>query len=293
MGRLPVRSHIGNYFVMLAYHVDSNVILVDPFQSHHDRHCLAAENRIMSRLQKNGHYVNLQILDNEFRTAYRIQIAEKWKSKSQLVTPDTHRRNAAEQMIQIFKAHFLSILSGVSRKFNNFLWDKILPQTELTLNFLHQSNIAPAISSWEHFNGPFNFNAITLAPLGSPIIIYTKPGTHRFWDFCGRKGLTIGPDLDHYRCFQVVYAITKSIIISNTIEVLHIYLNQPEVTPEDRIVHALNFLSCSVTYSFTTLHHEKMSAISKLRDLFTDWKTTTTALAPPSDAPTTLQPTNM
>ena len=48
MGRFPVRSRSGNYFIMLAYHVDSNVILADPFQSCHDLHRLAVANRIMS-----------------------------------------------------------------------------------------------------------------------------------------------------------------------------------------------------------------------------------------------------
>ena len=163
----------------------------------------------MSRLQKNGHNVDLQILENECSTAYKLQIEEKWKSTFKLVPPDMHRRNAAERMIQTFKAHFISILAGVSSTFPNFLWDKLLPQTELTLNLLHESNIAPAISAWEHFNGPFNFDANTLAPLGSPITIHTKPGTCRSWEFRVRKGFTIGPALKHYRCLQVVDTTTK------------------------------------------------------------------------------------
>ena len=69
MGCFPVQSRSGNYFVMLTYHVDSNVILVDPFQSHHDFNSLAAANRIMSQLQKNGHNVDLQILDKKCSTS--------------------------------------------------------------------------------------------------------------------------------------------------------------------------------------------------------------------------------
>ena len=42
IGRFPVRSRCGNNFIMLAYHVDTNVILVEPFASRHDRHCLAS-----------------------------------------------------------------------------------------------------------------------------------------------------------------------------------------------------------------------------------------------------------
>ena len=166
MGWFPIRSRRGNNFIMLAYHVDTNVILVDPFASCHDRHCLAAADRIMANLTKRGHGVNLQILDNECSSAYKLQIEEKWGAKIQLVPPDVHRRNIAERAIRTFKAHFLSILAGVSDAFTNFLWDCLLPQTELNLNLLHQSNIAPSISAWEHYNGPFNFDATPMGPMG-------------------------------------------------------------------------------------------------------------------------------
>ena len=38
MGRFPVRSRSGNHYIMLAYHADTNAILVEPFQSRHNRH---------------------------------------------------------------------------------------------------------------------------------------------------------------------------------------------------------------------------------------------------------------
>ena len=47
MGRFPVRSRSVNYFIMLAYYVDSNAILAKPFQSRDDRHGIAAANHIM------------------------------------------------------------------------------------------------------------------------------------------------------------------------------------------------------------------------------------------------------
>ena len=38
MGRFPVRFRSGNSLLMLSYHVDTNVILVEPFKYRHDRH---------------------------------------------------------------------------------------------------------------------------------------------------------------------------------------------------------------------------------------------------------------
>ena len=76
MGRFPVRSRSGNHYVMLAYHFDTNTILVEPFQSRQDRHRIAAYNRIMTRLKKRGHTVDLQILDNEASQAYKLTIQD-------------------------------------------------------------------------------------------------------------------------------------------------------------------------------------------------------------------------
>ena len=87
MGRFPVGSRSGNYFIMLAYYVDSNIILVEPFQSRHNRHRLAAANRIISRLQKNGHNVDLQILDNEYSTTYKLKIEENGSQNSNSFPP--------------------------------------------------------------------------------------------------------------------------------------------------------------------------------------------------------------
>ena len=50
---------------MLSYHVNTNVILVEAFQSCHDRHRLAIANCLISLLYKRGHTVDLQILNNK------------------------------------------------------------------------------------------------------------------------------------------------------------------------------------------------------------------------------------
>ena len=90
MGRFPVRSSSGNHYIMLAYHVDTNTILVEPFQSFQDHHRIAAYNRIMTRIKKRGHTVNLQILDNEASQAYKQTIQDTWGCAFQLVPPYVH-----------------------------------------------------------------------------------------------------------------------------------------------------------------------------------------------------------
>ena len=71
----------------------------------------------MTRLNKRGHNVDIQILDNYASQAYRINIEDKWNYRFQIVPRNVHQRHAAERGIQTFKAHFLSILLGVSASF--------------------------------------------------------------------------------------------------------------------------------------------------------------------------------
>ena len=151
-----------------------------------------------------------QVLDNECSAKYIRTITEDWKATYQLVPPDVHRRNLAERAIQTFKAHFLSILAGLSKAFPNYLWDKLLPQTELTLNLLRQATIAPDMSAWEFYNkAPFNFDATPIGPCGCPVIIHNKPNKRASWAFRGRDGFNIGPALSRYRCFEVVVLTQK------------------------------------------------------------------------------------
>ncbi len=99
------------------------------------------------------------IMDNE--------ASEEYKKKSrknctiQLVPPDNHRQNRAEKVIQTFKNNFKAILAGVDDTFLMQLWDRLLPQTILTLNFLRQLNAVPTISAHQYVHGNFaTINAV-------------------------------------------------------------------------------------------------------------------------------------
>ena len=100
----------------------------------------------MQRLTDNNLSVDLQILDNEASTEYKRSIKTNWNANYQLVPPHTHRSNAAERAIRMFKAHFLSILAGVAPDFSRNLWDLLLPQ--VTLNLLRQVTLDPSRSAW-------------------------------------------------------------------------------------------------------------------------------------------------
>ena len=82
------------------------------------------------------------------------------------------------------------------------------------------------------------------------------------------QGLQHRPALNHYRCFHVTDATTKALLYSDTVEFIHDYLTQPQVSKSDRIVHALKFLSCAMKDALASVYHNKLAEISNLRDLF-------------------------
>jgi hypothetical protein len=86
------------------------------------------------------------ILDNKISETYKAEI--KKNCTMQLVPPGNHQQNLAERAIQTFKNHFKAITAGVDNNFPMNLWDRLLPQTVLTLNLLQQSNIAPTVSAY-------------------------------------------------------------------------------------------------------------------------------------------------
>jgi hypothetical protein len=151
-GRFLVRACSGNQYVMIACHTKGNLILQQAFPTKADKHQIPAFNNIMTRLTAHGLAVDLNIRDNKASADFKQVITETWQAQSQLVPPDMHRRNKAEQMIRHFKNHFLSIFAGVDAAFPSYLWDLLLPQAKLTTNLLCQATANPKILVWEYFN---------------------------------------------------------------------------------------------------------------------------------------------
>ena len=82
---------------MIAYHCDSNAIMVIPFKKRKDTDRMAAYNTIMQRLQDRNMLVNLQILYKEASKEYKTLIKDKWNINYQLVPSHIHLQNEAKR----------------------------------------------------------------------------------------------------------------------------------------------------------------------------------------------------
>jgi hypothetical protein len=173
-GKLPKRSQKGHKYIMVMVEIDSNAILVEPMKSRKDEEMIRAYDALLARLRQAGSTPRKHVLDNEVSDNMKHHIQVTCKLVMELVPPGCHRRNAAEVAIRNFKTHFLSVLAGVAEDFPENLWDRLLPQTEITLNLLRQSNATPNVSAYAHLSGPFDYNRMPLAPMGCAAQIHEK-----------------------------------------------------------------------------------------------------------------------
>eukprot|EP00804_Cyclotella_cryptica_P021689 CCRYP_018272-RB/>CCRYP_018272-RB protein AED:0.37 eAED:0.37 QI:0/-1/0/1/-1/0/1/0/378 len=172
--QFPHRSSSGNHYLMVMVDIDSSAILIEPIKNRTDLELTRAYSTLITRLHRAGVVPRKHVLDNEISTAMKTLITDTYKMTYELVPPGCHRRNAAEVAIRNFKSHFLSILAGVADDFPMKLWDKLLPQAEITINLLRQSNATPTVSAYAHLNGPFDYNKMPLAPMGCSVQVHEK-----------------------------------------------------------------------------------------------------------------------
>eukprot|EP00804_Cyclotella_cryptica_P005135 CCRYP_011533-RA/>CCRYP_011533-RA protein AED:0.44 eAED:0.46 QI:0/0/0/1/1/1/2/0/328 len=179
------------------------------------------------------------VLDNEISTAMKDLIQDTYKMSLELVPAGCHCRNATEVAICNFKTHFLSVLAGVADDFPLKLWDRLLPQTEITLNLLRQSNAAPSVSVYLHLNGSFYYNKMPLAPMGCNAQIHEKTDSRGTWAFHSVDGWYVNTSPEHYRTHRCHIKSTNSDRLSDTVHFHHKHITNPSLTPADKLMAAI------------------------------------------------------
>jgi hypothetical protein len=173
-GKFPVISSKENSYVMVCYVYDCRYIKVIPMKSRSASEWVKEYYHIHQELTVKGFRPKLQTLDNEASAALKSFFTAN-NVEYQLVPPQFHRPNAAERAIRTFKEHFVAGLSSVDPTFPLHLWDRLLPQAEITLNRLRTLRLHPQLSAAAHFHGLVDYNKTALSPPGCKIIAHEKP----------------------------------------------------------------------------------------------------------------------
>jgi hypothetical protein len=225
-------------------------------------------------------------LDNEASLALRSYLT-KQVTYYQLATPQIHRRNNADRVIQTFKNHFIAGICSVDPNFLLKLWDKLLPQIKITLNLSRKSRINPHVYAYAQLNGHFDLNRMPLAPLGTRVIAHEKPDQWDSWDPHGVDGYYLAPALDHYRCYLVHITKTKGTRIVGNVEFFPSKTAMPQTSSKDlTIISALELSNAlqnpSPAATFSHIVTAQLQALRQLSEIFSaDLPSTTTQHATP------------
>ncbi len=166
-------------------------------------------------------------------------ICDTCKLDMELVPLGCHRHNAAKVAIRNFKAHFLSVLAGVADDFPPNLWDWLLPQTEITINLIQQSNATPNVSAYAHLSRPFDYNKMPLAPMRCEAQVHEKTDKRSTWAYhlVARWYLFTSPE--HYCTHNCHIKHTKSKQLSDTVQFQHKCITNPSITHANKVMQAL------------------------------------------------------
>jgi len=266
-GAFPHTSQRGNRYIMVAIHLDANYIFAEPMKNRTEGEMIRVYQKIINRMRTAGLGIRKQVLDNECSAAMKECITSN-NIEYELVPPGQHRRNQAERAIQTFKAHFISILAGVDDKFPLSLWCHLLEPTELTLNLLQQSRIAPNVSAFAHVHGTHDYMRKPFAPIGCAVQTHVKPDDRLSWDTRSEPGFNLGTSMEHHRCFRVYVTRTRSTRISDTVFFKHQYITNPAVSPESHVVAAAQQLATALKGNIPA-GNETAEALTKVSELFT------------------------
>jgi len=193
----------------------------------------------------------------------------------QLVPPHMHRRNAAERAIRTFKSHFIAGLCSTDPQFPLLLWDRLIPQAEITLNLLRGSRINPNLSAWAQLYGTFDFNRTPLAPPGQQVVAHVKPAERDSWEPHGMDGWYIGPALESYRCYIIWIWETRSERICDTVSWFPKQIKMPTPSTNELILASLNDIKKALTNPATRapvppIDDTQASQLKQLTDLLTN-----------------------
>ena len=113
-GQFLQQSQRSNKYIKGLVRIDSNSILVKPINSLKDAKMSQACRVLKLCLKQVGIMQKNKILNNKISENTKDLICNKNKMEMELVPPGCHRQNTVKVAVRHFKAHILSVLTGVA-----------------------------------------------------------------------------------------------------------------------------------------------------------------------------------
>jgi hypothetical protein len=153
------------------------------------------------------------------------------------------------------------------------LWDRLLPQAEMTLNLQQTSQLYPELSAAAHYHGLVDYNKTAFAPPGCKIIAHEKSGKRETWAPHGQHGYSLGPAMHHYRCQNVYISTMASEHIVDTLELFPHNYHLPQFSSNDRLLMAAKDMTDALQnphpeVPFTSVGDDTIAALTDLAAIF-------------------------
>ena len=194
------------------YHYKTNAIFATPITGLDSETIMAAYKKNFEYLVSKGFTPKLNVMDNQATKAMKAYLTPQ-ECVLQLVEPNNHRVNAAEQAIQTFKNRLIGPLGTTDVDFPIQLWDKMASQVQDVINLIRRSRIDLTKSAYEVIEGPYDWNQYLLAPLETKAIIYKDANTRALSAPHGLDAWLLGQSKDHYQLSGY------SVVASNAVSV--------------------------------------------------------------------------
>ena len=128
-------------------------------KSKHDSEMLRVFDKVYRKITSRGIKPTFHVMYNEASSAIMDWLQRVKKVDSQKVSPHNHRANVSERMIETVKHHLISGITGTDENFPITQWDRLIPQTQSTLNMMKPCRINPKLSADAFLEGQHDYNA--------------------------------------------------------------------------------------------------------------------------------------
>jgi hypothetical protein len=153
------------------------------------------------------------------------------------------------------------------------LWDRLLPQAEITLHLLRTSRLHLQLSAAAHYHGLVDYNKTTFALPGCKIIAHEKPGKRRTWAHHGQHEYSLGPAMHQYWCQNVYISTTASERIVDVLELFPHNYQMPQLSSTNRLLMAAKdmtdaFQNPHPDVPFASVRDDTVKALADLAAIF-------------------------
>ena len=244
-GMFPCKSRSG--FLYLLISVMDGYVHMEPQRDRSAKEYIRTYSASLDFFDLRRRPVSTQRLDNETSSDLEAMFRARQVTFG-YVPAHSHRRNRAERAIRAVKNHLTATLVTANDEFPMNMWDKMLPQAELTINCLRACRSDNSKSAYEGMIGnKFDFRAHSIAPFGTKVLVHEKPDQRKSWDVHGKEGFYLGPALEHYRCWHVYVTATRAERIADTLAWFPDRVKMPGTSSVDLLHSAVTDVSTALS----------------------------------------------